>query len=76
MNAVHQGLLALEIAGIVFQALPWFQFHHEEMVIILLKLSLRSILVVGDISYIFKEGALQERIEPMISSSLEDGENA
>ena len=54
MNAVHQGLLALEIAGIVFQALPWFQFHHEEMVIILLKLPSNRELVVKGISYIFK----------------------
>jgi len=65
----------LKVGDIIFQALPWFYFHHEEMVTILLELSSRSELIVKGISYIFKtsEGVLRERIEPMISGSLKAG---
>ena len=59
---VHLGHLTLEVADIIFQALPWFHFHYEEMVTILLEFSSGSELVAEGISYIFKvsEGILWE----------------
>ena len=54
VEIVHQHQLALEVADVIFQALPWFHFHCEEMVIILLKLPSNRELVVKGISYIFK----------------------
>ena len=57
---VYQHLLALKGANAVFKALPWFHFHHKEMITILLELSPGSKLVVEGVSYIFE--ALEEVI--------------
>ena len=59
---VHQRYPALEVADVVFQALPWFHFYHEEIVVILLKLSPGSELIIEGVSYVFEasEGVLWE----------------
>ena len=70
---VHQRHLALEVTDVVFQAFPWFHFHYKEIVFILLELNQRSKLVAEGVCYIFKatEGVLWERVELMVSDSLE-----
>jgi len=47
---VHQSHLALELVDVALQALPWFHSDREEMVVVPLKLSLRSELIAEGVS--------------------------
>ena len=53
-TVVYRGHLALEVVDVVLQALPGRHLNREEMVIVPLKFSPRSKLVVEYVSHVMK----------------------
>ena len=51
---VHQSHQALKIVDVTLQALPWLNSDREEMVVVPLKISPRSELIIEGVSYIIE----------------------
>jgi len=49
-----QGHLTLEVINIVLEALSEHHLDHEEVIVVFLKLTSRSVLVVEDLPYLFE----------------------
>ena len=54
ITVIHQSHLAQKIVDITLHALLWFHSDREEMVVILLELSLRTELIVENVNYIIE----------------------
>ena len=54
ITTIYQSYLALEIVNVVLLAFPCFYPNREEMVAILLELSLRTELIVENVNYIIE----------------------
>ena len=51
---IHQDHLTLEVIDIVLEALSGLHLDHKEMIVVLLKLTTRSVLFVEDLPYLFE----------------------
>ena len=54
ITVIHQGHLTLEITDEIFEALSGIYLDREEVIVILLKLPLESVLVIESMLHLFE----------------------